>query len=57
MNWERLRVECIDALDQLQPDPAASRRERESPRSRHRKAVTESPVIPSNVALGCRLLW
>lgn len=34
-----------------------SRRERESPRSRHRKTVTESTVMPSNVALGRRLLW
>ena len=34
-----------------------SRRERESPRSRRRKTVTESTVMPSNVALGRRLLW
>ena len=34
-----------------------SRRERESPRSRRRKTVTESTVMPSNVAIGRRLLW
>jgi hypothetical protein len=34
-----------------------SQSERESPQSRHRKTVTESTVMPSNVALGRCLLW